>query len=408
MTAELKKPATLTFWTWVPDIQNEVNLFERKYPNIKVKVVNVGQGQPHYQKLRTALKSGKGLPDVVQMEYQFIPSFTITNSLLDLTPYLPDDFGSGFPEWVWNQVNSDGKVWGIPQDTGPMGMLYRKDLLAKAGIEPPTTWEEFAQAARTYHQKNPDSYLTNIPGNDAGEIIGLFWQAGARPFEVKDSKTLRIDLTDPAAKKVADFWTPLVQDGVISTDADFTDQWYQGLATGKYASWLTAAWGPVFLQGTAKKTAGKWRAAPLPQWEEGDQVSANWGGSTDAVIAKTPHPAAAAELARFINAEHEPALMFANRQFLFPASNAILGDSKFLGQKSDFYGGQQVNKEFAEISDTVRTDFQWSPIHEFVNSNGTETFGKALTSKQDLAQGLQAWQDAVVAYAGQQGFEVEK
>ena len=55
----------LTFWTWVPDIQNQVDLFEAEYPAIDVEVVNVGQGAPHYQKLRTALESGTGAPDVV-------------------------------------------------------------------------------------------------------------------------------------------------------------------------------------------------------------------------------------------------------------------------------------------------------------------------------------------------------
>ena len=33
---------TLTFWTWVPDIQNEIKLFTTKYPKIKVNLVNVG------------------------------------------------------------------------------------------------------------------------------------------------------------------------------------------------------------------------------------------------------------------------------------------------------------------------------------------------------------------------------
>jgi multiple sugar transport system substrate-binding protein len=35
-------PTTLTFWTWVPDIADEVALFEKKYPAIKVNVVNAG------------------------------------------------------------------------------------------------------------------------------------------------------------------------------------------------------------------------------------------------------------------------------------------------------------------------------------------------------------------------------
>ena len=56
MARALSKPTQLTFWTWVPNIQQEVNLFEKKYPAIKVKVVNAGQGGPQYTKLRTALK----------------------------------------------------------------------------------------------------------------------------------------------------------------------------------------------------------------------------------------------------------------------------------------------------------------------------------------------------------------
>src|SRR3954470_23916516 len=44
----------LTFWTWVPDIAQEVALFEQKYPAVKVKVVNAGQGAPEHTKLRTA------------------------------------------------------------------------------------------------------------------------------------------------------------------------------------------------------------------------------------------------------------------------------------------------------------------------------------------------------------------
>lgn len=77
----------LTFWAWVPDIAQEVALFEQKYPAVKVKVVNAGQGAPEYTKLRTVLQAGTGAPDVAQIEFQYIPTFTITDSLLDLRPY---------------------------------------------------------------------------------------------------------------------------------------------------------------------------------------------------------------------------------------------------------------------------------------------------------------------------------
>ena len=99
----LSTPTELTFWTWVPDIQNEVDLFEEAYPAISVTVENVGQGADHYQQLRTVLLSGEGAPDVAQMEFQFISSFLVTESLLDLTPYGAADLEGDYVPWVWHR-----------------------------------------------------------------------------------------------------------------------------------------------------------------------------------------------------------------------------------------------------------------------------------------------------------------
>ena len=183
MAAELKKPATITVWAWTPGTDEAVKMFEAAHPNIKVKLQNVGQGGPHYRKLRTVLKSGKGLPDVIQMEFQYIPSFTITKSLLDMTPYLPKDFLSKYPEWIQKQINLQNAIYGVPWDSGPLGLIYRQDLLDKAGVKTPIkTWDDFAAAAIKYHKANPKSYLVNLPGGQTGQWLGMYWQNGARPF----------------------------------------------------------------------------------------------------------------------------------------------------------------------------------------------------------------------------------
>ena len=36
-----------------------------------------------------------------------------------------------------------------------MGMLYREDIFDENGIEPPTTWDEFAAAARSSPRRQP-------------------------------------------------------------------------------------------------------------------------------------------------------------------------------------------------------------------------------------------------------------
>ena len=178
-------PTELTFWTWVPDIQNEVDLFEEAYPAISVTVENVGQGAPHYQQLRTVLLSGQGVLDVVQMEYQYIPSLVATKSLLDLTPYGAAELEGDYVPWVWEQVAAGGGVWSIPQDTGPMGNLYRADILEEAGVtDPPTTWEEYAAAAEAV-RNSTDSYISNIGQNQAGQLIGLLWQAGGEAVRLR-------------------------------------------------------------------------------------------------------------------------------------------------------------------------------------------------------------------------------
>ncbi|WP_432492273.1 ABC transporter substrate-binding protein [Kineococcus auxinigenes] len=407
-TEAMSTPTELTFWTWVPDIQNQVDMFEQEYPEIDVEVVNAGQGLDQYTALRTALRAGQGAPDVVQIEYQYLSSFLLDDNLLDLSPYQGvTDLQEQYPDWVWEQVNRDGAVYGIPQDTGPMGMLYRDDLFAQAGITPPATWDEFAQAARTYREANPDRYITDFPPNQAGQMIGFLWANGAQPFGYDGEETVTIDLGTEEVTEVVQYWQDLVQQDLVGVDPDFTDQWYQALSNGTYASWLTAAWGPVFLQGTAENTSGLWRAAQLPQWQAGGQATGNWGGSTDAVVASTDNPIAAAELARWINVEPEPAMTLATEQFLFPPSQQILEDPAFLDAAPEFYGGQQVNRVFAEASEQVNTEFGWLPFMDYVYSTYEDTVGPAISERGDMVAAFAQWESQLESYAEEQGFTVE-
>lgn len=404
----LNTPTDLTFWTWVPDVQDQVDMFEKEYPQIHVTVENVGQGLDHYSKVRTASKAGTGGPDVVQLEYQFISSFAQTGELLDLTPYGAADLADQYVPWVWKQVVSNDQVLAIPQDSGPMGNLYREDIMTAAGVtEPPATWADYKTAAEKV-RATTDSYISNMAPSQGAGWLGLLWQAGVKPFGYDGGQNVTIDVNSPEAKKVMAYWQDMIQNDLVSIDPDFNDEWYQGLNQGKYAGWLTAAWAPVFLSGAAKDTSGLWRAAPLPQWDTSKPASGNQGGSADAVLKTTKNPIAAYELAKWINNAHDPALLFTTQQNFFPTEVSVLEDPVFVDQKSDFYGGQQVNKLFAEISTTVDTDWQWLPFMEFAYSSFNETFGAAVAAKGDLAAGLDAWQDALVDYAKQQGFTVNE
>jgi multiple sugar transport system substrate-binding protein len=402
-------PTELTFWTWVPQIAKEVALFQAKYPAIKIKVVNAGAGEPEYTKLRTAIKAGSGAPDVAQIEFPYVPGFSLTKSLVDLRPYGAEAQKDKFVDWTWGQVTGrGGEVWAYPQDTGPMGMLYRQDIFDKYDIDPPTTWDEFAAASKKLHAAAPDIYFTNLAPNQNGVWMGLLWQAGARPFKNTAADAVTVSVNDATSKKVGAYWQGLIKDGSVSTDPDFTDSWYQGLSRGTYATWLTAAWGPVFLSGNAKGTSGKWRAAPLPQWDASKPASGNWGGSTSAVISGTKNPIAAAKFAEFLNTDPESTKLFTTQQFFFPATKGLLEDPSFTQQKPAFYGGQPVNEVFAKVSSTVDDSFAWPPFLSQVGTDWNETVGKSFTGKGDVGTALDDWQKRVTDYATKQGFKVSQ
>jgi multiple sugar transport system substrate-binding protein len=244
-----------------------------------------------------------------------------------------------------------------------------------------------------------------MSANEAAGWHGLMWQAGSQAYSVNGT-TVGLSVNDTASKKVADYWGALVKEGVVSTDPDFTDTWYQGFTSDKYASWLTAAWAPAFLGGSAKPTAGKWRAAPLPQWQAGSQVSGNWGGSTSAVIQGSKNPIAAAKFAEFLNTDPESTKMFNTVQNFFPATKALLADPEFAGQKNAFFGGQPVNGVFAQISGTVDSGWQWPPFLDESVKDWTETVGKGLADAGDAAAATDQWQQRLTSYAKDQGFTV--
>jgi len=406
LDAALEKGGTLTYWTWTPSAEAQVAAFEKAYPKVDVKLVNAGTNTEEYTKLQNAVQAGSGAPDVVQIEYYAFPQFALSDALLDLHRYGLESLESTYTPSTWSSVNFGGKLYGLPQDSGPMAMFYNATVFEQYGIAVPKTWDEFAAAAKKLHAAAPDVYLTNLASNQNGVWMGLVWQAGGQPFETTGGDSVKVAVNDETSKKLGDYWQGLIQDGSISTDPDFTDAWFQGLARGKYATWLTAAWGPVFLTGSAKGTSGKWRAAPLPQWDAAKQASGNWGGSTTAVIKGTKNAIAAAKFAEFLNTNAETTNMFATEQFLFPATKALLSDPSFTGQKPAFYGGQQVNQVFADVSATVDDTFQWPPFLDQAVTDWDETVGKSFADKGDVGSALDDWQQRTTDYAENQGFKV--
>ncbi len=402
--AELSdEPVELTLWSWSPEMEQQVRLFEDEHPNITVDVVNVGVGEEQYERLRTVFTAGSGGPDVAHFATANLPEFILRDELVDLAPYGANDLRADYPESAWSLISRGDAVYGYPWDTGPMALLYREDIFEEYGLAVPGTWEEFAEVGRQLKEADPDAYLTYFPGTVGLQWHAMLWQAGARPYQV-DGIAVDIDFFQEPALKLYDYWEELLAEEIVAPESAFTTEWYSSLATGRYATWIAASWGPGLLAGSAEDSAGKWRAAPLPQWEAGENLSSHWGGSTLSVLKQSEHPAEAETLVRWLLNDPTPARMFTEVQLLFPTLNSILEDPEWLNQPFEFYGGQAVNEVYAEAETWVETDWQWPPITTFM----VQQFESELASsseRADVRGAMERIQEAAIQYASDQGFE---
>ncbi|KAB8193079.1 extracellular solute-binding protein [Nonomuraea phyllanthi] len=401
----LTKPAELTFWTWVTGIEKTVARFEAKYPNIKVNVVNAGQSADQYTKLQTAIKAGSGAPDVAQVEYFALPQFALSKQVVNLADYGAGALKDKFAASAWAQVAINGGVYGIPQDTGPMAMFYRKDIFDKLKIEPPKTWAEFVEAAKKVKADNPDNFLTTVDPGDAGGVDSMIWQAGGTPFKTSGESNVSVSLaTDPGVKQWVSTWSTLLGEKLVDPQPGWTDEWWKGMGSGKYAVWLTGAWAPNGIVNSIPKTRGKWAVAPMPQYDAAQPMNAENGGSSVAVIPQSKNIPAAVAFAEWLNSDPEAVKSLNEEAGLFPATKALLDDPAFRDAPLDFFGGQKINQVLSDASAAVRPGWQYLPFQVYANSVFKDTVGQAIDGGGDLNAALKAWQDRITAFGTEQGF----
>jgi multiple sugar transport system substrate-binding protein len=395
----------LTFWTWVPNIQSAIDLYEQTHPGTDVELVNVGQGDEHYTQLRTTLTAGTGAPDAVQMEFKNIPAFTLTDSLVDLREYGAAELEGQFLPSAWRQVQFGEGIYGIPQDTGPMVMLYRPDMFDGLGIPVPTTWEEYTEAGRRIQASGPDRFIGHLGPDDAGGVSSLLWQAGARPFQLEGESSLTVDFSDQGSATWAQTFNTMLSEGLIEPTPGFTDEWYRGMAEGRYATWVAGAWAPTFLQTVIPQAEGQWRVAPMPNY--GQPAVPENGGSSVAVTTQSECPAAAADFAKWLNADPAAAKLLNEVSLLYPATSALVEDQAWLDAPMPFLGGQQANKVYVEASNQVTEGWQYTPFQDYTESVFPDTVGQAMVNRTDLQAGLNAWGERLRTYAAEQGFQVQ-
>ncbi|MFG2400591.1 ABC transporter substrate-binding protein [Streptomyces lydicus] len=393
----------LTFWSWVPGIDKPVDLWNRKNPEVQVKVEKVSAvNGEQYAKMHAAVKAGNP-PDLGQIEFPVIPSFLLDNGLLDLAPLGAARHKDKFFGWQWQQSVFGKGIYAVPQASGPMGLFVRQDLFDEWGVRIPTTWDEYEAAAKAVRRKG--AWIETFAPTNGNRFSGLAWQAGAKWY-ANHGDTWIVHIDDEPTRRVADYWESLVKQKLVKTIPDRQNAWYKDLQTGAIAAWVGASWGDALLVGNAPGTKGRWRAAPLPQWQAGGKDFANWGGSTTAVFAKASYPKDALDFAVWLNTDPESIALLIDGGYGFPSAKKGYSTADLDVDKA-FFGGQAYSKIFADAGAHVDTSWQWGPGVDTLYQRLGDAFTDALADGSSFRSALTKVQGQTLADLKSKGLKVE-
>ncbi|TDD72590.1 extracellular solute-binding protein [Jiangella aurantiaca] len=388
------EPVTLEYYSWVPGMDQVVELWNEQNPDIQVEFVTGPTGIDAYQTFFNGIEAGNA-PDLAQIEYDALANFRLQDALVNLADCAGVmDAQDEFIDWTWEQVTfgENDAVYAIPQDTGPIGMWYRADLFAAAGIEPPATWEDYYEAAKVIQAQG--GHIHHFSDSDVNWFLGQVWEAGGSWFSVADGEWT-VDFTGPESVQVAEYWQRMLDEDLARPMASWSDEWWAALETGEVWTWVSPYWGNALIEQNAAASAGAWAVAPMPQWTEGTNAAGNWGGSTAAVTSSTEHPHEAAQFALWLNTSEEALAALNELGGLYPATTAGQQLPQ-LNQPEEFFGGQVIAEVFAEAAQNVNPDFPWGPTMTQTYSDIGDGFAAAINGTGTLVEALETGQQKTI------------
>ena len=177
----------ITVWSWEPSMKQVIAGFEKDNPDIHV----VWKNTSGYDKLNNAIQDGYGIPDVVQLEYYALRQYAVSSQLVPITGRT-EGYADFYTPGTWASVQLNGRVYGLPMDSGPMAFFYNNSVFEQVGVDASKirTWDDYYEAAKKL--KKIGVYITADSG-DASFYDTMIWLAGGRPFSTSnDGKNLSL------------------------------------------------------------------------------------------------------------------------------------------------------------------------------------------------------------------------
>ena len=319
-------------------VKSAIPLWKRTHPTVDIKVVS-RQFADHHTAMTTALSTSFYLPDVMALEVGYVGRFAQGGGLEDLSgpAYNIRQFESRFVPYAFQQATSrKGAVVAVPTDIGPGTLLYRADILAKAGVSEAAltqSWEAYV-ASGVKIKAATGSYLMA----HARDMKDIVIRTGIKPGEglyFDDQSNVLVN--SPRFTRAFELARAVRAQKLDAKVSSWSNEWSEGFKRGTISTQMTGAWLAGHLNNwLAPTTSGNWRAAQLPEG-----AFAAYGGTFFAIArgAPTAHKKLAWEFIQMMTLNREVQLSAFKTQDAFPALIETYNDP-FFDLPIAFLGGQ--------------------------------------------------------------------
>jgi multiple sugar transport system substrate-binding protein len=268
-------------------LEKVLAMFNKQSQSFKVvlETASADTGQ-YFDEMRTQFQVGGGEIDVIGADVIWPAQLAANGWIEDLSDLFTEEMQQDYLESTIETSSYKGKIYGVPWYSDAGLLYYRKDLLDKAGLKPPRTWDELLSQAKKVQEQEGIKYGFAFQGAEyEGGVCNqceYIWNAGGDILDPSDPSKVMIGSPEAttgyesAAKNISSGVAPVAvvtskeKESLtlfITGDAVFLRNWPYGYAV--------ATGGPA--EGSVLKP--EWvGVAHLPVVNAGDQGYACLGG----------------------------------------------------------------------------------------------------------------------------------
>lgn len=382
-----QKPVVITLLMQGQDRANWTPFFKefnQKNPDIKLNVVEGPFDTNLVENLYTsAFLLGDSPYDILNMDIVWVPKFAAAGWIMDLTNRLTPEQKAKFVKGNLEGGTYQNKLYRIPTTSDAGVLYYRQDLLEKAGIKPPETFEEMLNTAQKLQKQGDVKWGYLWQGKQYEGVSAMFVEIleGFGGFWTNPD-TLEVGLDKPQAIQAVNFLKSILDQGISPRGVVTYGEEETRLLFQNGGALFLRNWPYVWKLANAQDSKIKGKIGIKPMIHAQGQVGGSALGGWGLGISKTTeHPEEAWRVIQYMTSE-DTMKRFVLSTGLIPSYQTLFKDQQILARFP----------HFSRLLEAVQKPALRPPIAQYAQASDVlqRYLSAAFTGRMSAEQSMQS------------------